>query len=497
MTYREYFEKFNENDCEEVVTHITNANAGNFLYENAPRLYCPDQTIEETFAFRTWTMRKHIRKTEVGFVITEFLPDVAWAAKYNTINAPLTHHLNEFRWLKNANDFLDYIRFFITGEASAYATQSAFAYQTPALTAMYNYCLVSANEGFLRDNVEAFEKYFLTWEEKHLTRNGLYWSIDDREGTEFSISGTAGTVVTRKVLKGFRPLMNACMCADALSLSRIFEMVGNRGKSDFYKQKSHFIKNAMDEKMWDGDFYKAVHPLEQDFDKEIDCRDIPEGHNVRELVGYIPFAFNLPDKDKQKCFAYLKDEKVFQAKTGFATADISHERFMYSPEHACTWNGKVWPYATSYVLNACIELLNNYSQEVITNGDLYNFTKKYAEMHYSIENGKKINFIDEVMMPYESIWVVREQARSGKKEFSGGKNRGRDYNHSTFIDLVLRGLCGVDTQSQELKLKPRIKGIWKWFKIENLTFKKQTYNVYYDEDGTVFNKGKGVIIEKL
>lgn len=497
MEYREYFKKFNENDCEEVLTHITNEKAEGFLLENAPRLYCPEQTIEETFAFRTWTMRKHIKKTEVGYLITEFLPNVAWAAKYNTINAPLTHHLNEFRWLKNANDFLDYIRFFIRGEGSAYFTKSAFAYQTPALTAMYNYCLLTANEEFLRKNAADFEKYFLTWEERHLTKNGLYWSIDDREGTEFSISGTCGTVVTRKVLKGFRPLMNACMAADARSLSKIFDMVGDKEKSAFYKEKSNFIKNKIDEKMWDGDFYKAVHPLEQDFDKEISYLDIPIDNNARELVGYIPFAFNLPNVGKEKCFAYLKDEKVFKAKTGLATAEISHERFMYSPEHGCTWNGKVWPYATSYVLNACIEVLNNYSQEVITNEDLYNLTKQYAQMHYSIENGKKINFIDEVMMPYEYIWVVREQARDGTKEFSGGKNRGRDYNHSTFLDVVLRGLCGVDTQTKELTVEPKIKGIWKWFKIENLSFKGKTYNVYYDEDGSVFSKGKGVVIEKI
>ncbi len=497
MEYREYFEKFNTNDCEEVLTHITNEKAEEFLIENAPRLYCPDRTIEETFAFRTWTMRKHIKKTEAGFMITEFLPDVAWAAKYNTINAPLTHHLNEFRWLKNADDFLDYIRFFITGEGSAYSSQSAFTYQNPALTAMYNYCLLTANEEFLRQNAEAFEKYFLTWEEKHLTKNGLYWSIDDREGTEFSISGTCGTVADRRVLKGFRPLMNSCMCADALSLSKIFEMIGEKEKSDFYLEKSNFIKKKMDEKMWDGDFYKAVHPLEQNFDKEISYRNIPEGNDVRELVGYIPFAFRLPNAGKEKCFAYLKDEKIFQAKTGFATADISHERFMYSPEHGCTWNGKVWPFATSYVLNACIEALNHYSQSTLTNQDLYNFTKQYAEMHYSIEGGKKINFIDEVMMPYEYIWCVREQARDGKKQFSGGKNRGRDYNHSTFIDVVLRGLCGVDLQSNELRITPKIKGIWKWFKIENLTFKGQTYHVYYDEAGTVFKKGKGVVIEKI
>ena len=127
-TYRAYFHKFRENDTEDVVQFVSNAEAEDFLLCNAPRLYCPDQTIEETFAFRTWTMRKHIKKTDAGFLITEFLVDaqLPWAGNYNIINAALTHHLNEFRWMKNADQFLDYIRFFITGEGSADATKSAF-----------------------------------------------------------------------------------------------------------------------------------------------------------------------------------------------------------------------------------------------------------------------------------------------------------------------------------------------------------------------------------
>ncbi|MBQ8338334.1 MAG: hypothetical protein IJY33_04245, partial [Oscillospiraceae bacterium] len=66
-----------------------------------------------------------------------------------------------------------------------------------------------------------------------------------------------------------------------------------------------------------------------------------------------------------------------------------------------------------------------------------------------------------------------------------------------FIDLVLRGLCGVSVDENSIKVEPKIRSIWKWFKIENLTIRKQTYNVFYDEDGSVFNKGKGVILERV
>ena len=480
MDYGDYFRKFNKNDKELVKNYISNAEAESFLLDNAPRLYCPNKVIEETFAFRTWTMRKHIIKTEVGFLITEFLPEVCWAGKYNTINAPLIHHLNEFRWLKNATDFLDYIKFFLTDE-------SAFSYHVPALYEMAEFCKVTGNDDFIKENIKEFEKYFKTWVDTHYTKNGLFWSIDDREGTEYSISGTTPDM---KFGKGLRPFINACMYGDALALSKI------SSESNYYAEFACKIKRQMDDKLWDGEFYKAIHPLDGDVDKPLDCRDIVKECDARELTGYAPWMYDMPDSDKSFVFRYLKDENVFKAKTGFTTADKSNPRYMYPVHKACSWNGKVWPFATSIALNSVINLLNGYKQTEITDKDLFEFTETYAKMHYMTENGERINFIDEVMLPDEYVWDCREFLKNRDVPIeNGGKERGRDYNHSTFIDIVLRGVCGVCFADNRLMVNPRIAGIWKWFKIENLSFRKKTYNIYYDEDGTVYNKGKGVVIE--
>ena len=128
---------------------------------------------------------------------------------------------------------------------------------------------------------------------------------------------------------------------------------------------------------------------------------------------------------------------------------------------------------------------------MISDSDLFDFVKQYAQMHYLTENGKTINFIDESMEPFAFKWYTREKLKENHEY-----NRGKDYNHSTFIDLVLRGLCGVRLELPHLTVEQRIQGLWKWFKIENLCYKKQVYTVYYDEDGCVFNKGKGVVIEQ-
>ena len=112
--FKGYIEQFNRTDNELYSQYISNDSAWQFLEENIPFFQCPDKTIETTYYFRWWTFRKHIKETPAGFIITEFLPAVRWAGKYNSINCPAGHHFYEGRWLDD-NTFLNqYARFWFT-----------------------------------------------------------------------------------------------------------------------------------------------------------------------------------------------------------------------------------------------------------------------------------------------------------------------------------------------------------------------------------------------
>lgn len=89
----QYIDNFNKNDVELYQQFITNADVKTFLLDNVPLIEIPNKDIEETYYFRWWTYRKHIKNTEDGFVITEFLPNVFWSMKHNTINCPAGHHI--------------------------------------------------------------------------------------------------------------------------------------------------------------------------------------------------------------------------------------------------------------------------------------------------------------------------------------------------------------------------------------------------------------------
>ena len=61
-----YVDYFNQNDEEICRNKIDNAHAYEWLAEEIPLLECPDKTIEETYYFRWWTYRKHLKETEDG-----------------------------------------------------------------------------------------------------------------------------------------------------------------------------------------------------------------------------------------------------------------------------------------------------------------------------------------------------------------------------------------------------------------------------------------------
>ena len=97
--------------------------AWDWMRRNVPLFECPDRDVELTYYFRWWTYRKHLRQTPDGFVITEFLPNVPWAGKLNTISCAAGHHFYEGRWIADPQYLGDYAVFWLRkgGEPRRYS----------------------------------------------------------------------------------------------------------------------------------------------------------------------------------------------------------------------------------------------------------------------------------------------------------------------------------------------------------------------------------------
>lgn len=214
---------------------------------------------------------------------------------------------------------------------------------------------------------------------------------------------------------------------------------------------------------------------------------------MRELVGYIPWYFRLPGLDKDFVFSQLFETDGFSAPFGLTTAEQRHPRFMFFHSHECLWNGYVWPYATAQTLTAAANVIRNRGDDAPISADaFYALLRQYALSHrIKDEDGTERDWIDEDMDPFTGRWYARDELLRRRWHLLGGvPERGKDYNHSTFCDLVLSGLLGIHLEDGELLADPILPDTWDYFMVTGLT--QDNWTVIYDKDGSHYGKGTGL-----
>ena len=159
---------------------------------------------------------------------------------------------------------------------------------------------------------------------------------------------------------------------------------------------------------------------------------------------------------------------------------------MYPVKHECLWNGYIWPFATSQILTALKNTAQNTGEKKYK--DMFcELLGQYARMHYRVtEDGRKISWIDEVMSPVDGDWSSRTLLKKwGWSVFKGGYERGKDYNHSTFCDLVISGLCGVSVKDGEICVNPVIPDDWDYFRLSGVKVLGKEYDINYDKNNGI------------
>ena len=241
---KRYVASFNAVDDETVCNLVSNADAADFLCEQVPLIDLPDKELERVYYFRWWTYRKHLKHTEDGYVLTEFLPPVSWSGKHNTINCPACLHTREGRWLKDKAIVKDYLSFWLNRVGST-------VYSAWYAHAVWEYCTLTGDFDFAVERLDDLIALFCEREAKRRCDCGLYWSHDGYDGMEKSISGW-----------GLRPTVNSYAYGDAVAIAKIAALAGRTDVQAEFEQKAAAIKTAVDRLLWDEDFYKVI-PAEE------------------------------------------------------------------------------------------------------------------------------------------------------------------------------------------------------------------------------------------
>lgn len=435
-----------------------------------PLLDISDQTIGEIYYYRWHSFCSHIKETPLGHIITEFTPSVSWEGLYGSIVCPAGHHFYEGRWLHDRTYIEEYARFWFKEGANPRLYSSWLA------DSVYAVCRVSGDFSLAKELYEDLKANYAAWESKNrMEINGkLLYQIDDIDGMEFSASGN-----------GCRPTLNSYQYGDAVALSKIAGMLGKPEEQAYYEQAYREQKTKMDTILWDKDacFYK----------------NLKNGYwlcDVRELIGYIPWYFSMPDEDKNEAWKFLFDENCFYAPYGPTTAEQSHPDFMRAYPHVCLWNGPSWPFATSQTLTALANFLCNYHQDVVGKTDYFHLLKLYANSQYDVlPSGEKVPYIDENLDPFTGEWLTRKLLKEwGFDEFQ--QQRGRHYNHSSFCDLVISGLAGIRSRDDDtIEVNPLFaEDDLDYLCLDGVQYHGHFLTVLWDKTGERYHSGAGLKI---
>ena len=137
---------------------------------------------------------------------------------------------------------------------------------------------------------------------------------------------------------------------------------------------------------------------------------------------------------------------------------------------------------------------------MVSKEDYYKLLLQYAKSHKRTnQNGQIISWIDENLNPFTGDWISRTRLKEWENGIwskeKGGVERGKDYNHSGFCDLVISDLLGLKPQlNGSIKITPMVPETWDWFCIDRVFSNGREIRVVWDKHGEKYKIGKGFMI---
>lgn len=463
---RTYVQRFNAKDDECYTNAFSNAQAEKFIIENVPYFACPDKDIERTYYFRWWTFRKHLKQVNGRWLLSEFLPNVPWALKDNMIVCVAGHHLREGRWLRESKFMEDYARYWLQAAEEKHRAQ----YSSWLFTGAQGVAEVSGNDRFAEELLPFAVRNYEGWERGYMKGHspmggdgkGGFKSIDNYEGTEMSLGGD-----------GYKPLLASAMWSEAMTIARIAERTGKKELAQTYRAKAATNYASLVEQCWN---------------KELKFFTTNK-NGVRELHGYAPWYFGLPCEGMKMDWPLMVDTNAFGAVYGMSFVERRAKGFALAyTGHECQWNGPSWPLATTVALTAYINYLHSLAPTAPERAQsVFPFLLwQYAAQHkrtkpFKGDDWTVVPWIDENLNPDTNDWISRTIIlNTPKMRAMFPRERGKDYNHSAYCDLVITGIAGFVPQGEEgFKVDPLAPAAWDYWTLDHLRYRGHEISISF------------------
>jgi hypothetical protein len=453
---------------------------------NVPFFECPDADVQTTYYYRWELLTKHLTygSPNSGYSFTEFIDRPFWSGAYGAISCPAGHQLYEARWLRDPRYARDYARYWFRTPGAQPRN-----YSTWLADAAWAVHRVHPDDAFVKDLFPDLRRNYEGWERRHFVADvGLFWQTGHDDGMEYNINSRQ-TRDTVRGAPGYRPTLNAYLWADALAVARAADLVGDAAAAGAYRAKAAALKDNLQTRLWDPKRQFFFHLSRRDEEADgFKVRALTLTHQTgrhagsphgRELIGYVPWQFSMPDAGAgyEAAWKKLTDADGFAAAFGPTTVERNDPMFLLN-KTCCWWSGQSWPYATSQTLKAMANLLQEYDQTVVTPADYVKLLQTFAKTHR--KNGRP--YLAEACHPDTGSW-----------EGHDGYNHSEHYFHSSFNDLVITGLVGLRPRDDDvLEVRPLAPADWAYFALDGVPYRGHLVSVVWDRDGTRYDRGTGL-----
>jgi len=472
---------------------------------NIPFLEIDDPEIQKVYYYRWKLYRSHIREIGAqGTDETEFLDDVPWARHpYTDLNDSSSFHIMEGRWLRNPAYVISLVDHLYAGGGNDRHFSESLA------AATYAWTKVTGDPAPALRHLDAMQHIYNLWDDHFDAARNLYWIEPLLDATEYTISSidASGAGFTDAPSKrddqngftggfAFRPSINAYQFANAEAIAALAHTAAKPEIAAEYTRRAEALRLATLAQLWNPglqhftDIYQRSTPF-------VKAGDFIRG---RELVGYVPWLYDLPPHsasllhapDYTTAWQHALNPAELAGAHALRTVEPSYPHYLqqYRYDRAtglpeCQWNGPSWPFQTSQALTAMANLLHNYDQHIVTTADYLHLLRQYTQQHL-LDDGTPD--LQEDYNPDTGAPIV-------------GLPRSHHYNHSTYNDLILSGLIGIRPHADDvLEVDPLLSPLnssehpIRYFALDNLRYHGHDLTLIFDADGSRYHLGAGLSI---
>ncbi len=243
------------------------------------------------------------------------------------------------------------------------------------------------------------------------------------------------------------------------SAVKLAQLMNDSATERRYAKMSERTRNQLLSVMWDekDSYFYDVNPIDHRLAK------------VKSATGYYVFWAKIADKKHLPMMKHLFNPATFWTEYAVPSLPLDYEKYAKLQEAGWNyWNYATWPRTTCHVIDGTLWATKTLDPSLRKNA--VKLFDRYTRMHFPNGDLNKPNIAE------------RYDPHTAKPFMEN-----LDYNHSSWIDLLLQHVAGITpTDSDEIIINPVDMG-WESFSLENIRYREHDIDI-------VYSKTKGMIV---